>query len=447
MGMPSEILMYNKVNYYNICPKIVRTNSVSTITIKQKYVTKYPQFSLMDKYYVVISPVLDFKFDTSGTTKQHPFIVYAKNGELSIEYFFESEQDYILQVWKQDDNGENKSLLLKTNLYALNEDLYDLIPLKGNMHLHSCFSDGLEVPLQHLGAALKAGFDFIALTDHNNFEGSQVAREYLDKLSFSKISTMLTVLSGEEFSCNFQPMHIISLGAKNAIPRELYIKNDIPLFNNEEEQYRWIIEKLDVLCNKIHEEDGLVVLCHPYWKPIFDWVRLDAPFKLAHEFIKTDKIDAFEVVSGSPKGNTNVSQLQYKLALESLKDTKKGFAFLGQSDSHVVNEESNSCVFSDRYTIVFSTENTTKGVLDAIKNKLTVAVEETDSKCEYYGSLRLVNFCMFLEKEYFPKAKKVKNLYHSVFEMCATGFFEDGKKLSDTLDNIDLFEYTDLKNN
>lgn len=447
MGMPSAIANYNKLNYYDVSPKIVRTGETTKITIKTKYVTKYPQFKLENKFFVLISPVLDFHIDAKGYGDHHPLLVEACDGELSIDYFFESEQDYLLSVWRQDENGENRYVILRTFLYALDADLYGLIPLKGNTHLHSCYSDGLEEPLQHIGAAFKHGYDYIALTDHNNYGGSMVAQSFLEKLDFSKASRMLTILNGEEFSCNYQPMHIISLGADQPMPKELYIKDEIPKFENEEEQYEWIIQQLNILCDTIHQHNGLVVLCHPYWKPIYDWVRLDSPHKLIKEFIRTGKIDAFEVVGGSPKNQNYVAQLQHLLALESLSLTNKKYAFLGQSDSHVVNEEDESCIFGYHYTVAFCRENSREAILEAIEKDLTVAVEETDGKCEYYGSLRLSNFCRFLEREYFPKRKIVKNMYHQAFELCATGAHEDGQKLFETLDGIKLFEYRDLKSN
>ena len=54
MGMPSAIANYNKLNYYDVSPKIVRTGETTKITIKTKYVTKYPQFKLENKFFVLI---------------------------------------------------------------------------------------------------------------------------------------------------------------------------------------------------------------------------------------------------------------------------------------------------------------------------------------------------------------------------------------------------------
>ena len=434
----------NKIAYYEVSPKVVRANCDAVITVKNKYITRYSQFQLQGVYFVLVCPMLDFEVKQNNTVEQTPVLVEADNDELTFTHHFEGEQDYMLMIWRKEENGE-KNLLLTTYLYALEEDLYSLTPLKGNTHLHSCYSDGLEEPLQHIGAALKSGFDYIALTDHNNYEGSVSARDFLDKLREVDIDKRLTVLNGEEFSCNFQPMHIISLGAEQAVPKKYYEIKDIPTFETDEEKLRWIVEKIGELCTCIRENGGVSVLCHPYWKPIFDWVRLDAPRRLIDESIQSGAFDAFEVVGGSPKGQSIIPQEQHLLALECMKLAPKPYAFLGQSDSHIVNADDSTCVFGTHYTIAFCRENSARAILDAVKDCQTVAVEETDGRCEYFGSLRLVNFCRYLEKEYFPKAKAAQEFYHRVFELCATGKQAEGKALSDTLKEITLYSYEDLK--
>ena len=445
MGMPNAAANINKINYFDVHPKIVMAGCKTTISVSTKYISKYPQFTLSGLYFVMISPILDFDISATNFQDLKPQLIEAVEGKLHGEYNIETEQEYYVRIWQQDSNGENRNLILNTVIYALDDDLYNLIPLKGNTHLHSCFSDGLEDPLQHLGAALKHGYDYIALTDHNNYEGSIKAKFFLDKLNFTDINRQLTILNGEEFSCSYQPMHIISLGATQAISSNLYIKESVPEFNDSDEKLDWIIEQLTKLCDEIHKYNGVVVLCHPYWKPIYDFVRLDAPYRLIKRFLETGLVDAFEVVGGSPKHQNIVSQQQHLLALESLSLCSHKYAFLGQSDSHVVNDEDESCIFPYKYTIAFCKDNSRESIIDCIKNDRTVAVEETDGKCEYFGSLRLVNLCRFLEKEYFPRAKEVKKLYYQVFEMCATGALEDGKTLSDALGKVKLFEYGDLK--
>ena len=443
---PDTYATTNKINYFDVFPQIVRANKISKIRIKNKYITRYKNFLIEGEYYVLISPMFDYETSLNAAKEQHPFVVQAINNELLFNYEFGSEQDYALLVWQKDIINGDKHVLLSTYIYALDEDLYSRIPLKGNTHLHSCYSDGLEEPLQHLGAALKSGFDYIALTDHNNYEGSVSAQNFLKKLGGFGIEKVLTVLNGEEFSCNFQPMHIISLGADCPVPKEYYcFENEFPELSNEAEKIDWIMEKITLLCNFVHEHKGKVVLCHPYWKPIFDWVRLDAPQRLLKRIIVSGLLDAVEIVGGSPKGGTLICHEQYLLAMELMPNSPRPYAFLGQSDSHIVNSNDDSNVFSTHYTITFSKDNSRGGILEAIEERYTVAVEETDGRCLYYGSLRLVNFCRFLEKHYFEKMKAERQLYYQVFNYCATGDMVAGKILSDSLNKVKLFGFNDIK--
>lgn len=436
----------NKINYYDVVPQIVEANKKSTISIKNKYITRYDNFKLGGEYFILISPMLDFEVAIKSAKEQHPILVEAANNELKFTYEFGSEQDYMLLVWKKDELSGDKCILLSTFIYALDEDLYSRVPLKGNTHLHSCYSDGLEEPLLHIGAALEAGFDYIALTDHNNYEGSVNALDFLNKLTPVGIGEILTILNGEEFSCNYQPMHIISLGADCAVPANYYwTEDEIPELLGETKKLDWIMEKLTLLCNFVHEHRGKVVICHPYWKPVFDWVRLDAPHSLLKRFITSGLIDAFEVIGGSPKGGTIICQEQYLLAMELMREAPRPYAILGQSDSHIVNTKDDSNVFATHYTITFSKSNSREHILEAIDDRYTVAVEETDGKCLYYGTLRLVNFCRFLEKHYFLEMKEERRLYYKIFNLCATGDMKAGEILSDALKKVKTFTFNSLK--
>lgn len=436
----------NKADYYNVFPQVVRTNQKATIHITNKFITKYDNFKIQGDYFVLVSPMFDFEIVIGSTKEQRAILVTASEDELKFDFEFGSEQDYMLLVWKKDSMSGEKCILLSTFIYALDDDLYSRIPLKGNTHLHSCYSDGLEEPLLHIGAALEAGFDYIALTDHNNYEGSVNAQSFLNKLMPVGIGNILTILNGEEFSCNYQPMHIISLGADCAVPSEYYwTENDIPKQLDEESKLEWIMKKLTLLCNYIHKHGGRVVICHPYWKPVFDWVRLDAPRALLERFITSGLIDAFEVVGGSPKGGTIICQGQYLLAMELMGKTPRPYAILGQSDSHIVMAKDSSNVFATHYTITFSKSNSREHILEAIDDRYTVAVEETDGKCLYYGSLRLVNFCRFLEKHYFKKVREERYLYFKVFELCSTGKIDEGTELSIALKKINFFNFNSIK--
>jgi len=74
----------NKINYYDVIPQIVETNKKSTISIKNKYITRYDNFKLYGEYFVLISPMLDFEVVINSSKEQHPILVEAVNDELML---------------------------------------------------------------------------------------------------------------------------------------------------------------------------------------------------------------------------------------------------------------------------------------------------------------------------------------------------------------------------
>lgn len=72
---------------------------------------------------------------------------------------------------------DKELLLLSTCVYALDEDLYKCSFYKADFHIHTTYSDGYEPPELVAASAREKGMDIIAVTDHNNFNGSVTARK------------------------------------------------------------------------------------------------------------------------------------------------------------------------------------------------------------------------------------------------------------------------------
>lgn len=68
-------------------------------------------------------------------------------------------------------------ILTRSDVYALESDLYNLKPLRGDLHCHTVFSGGFETPDMVVKATKKHGFDFIAITDHISLGAKQLLPE------------------------------------------------------------------------------------------------------------------------------------------------------------------------------------------------------------------------------------------------------------------------------
>ena len=78
--------------------------------------------------------------------------------------------------------------------------------MRADLHLHTTASDGLLTPEQLTEKAAQAGFDLIAVTDHDSMDGVESARAFAKPLG-------LGVLTGVELSCGAQKeIHILGYG-------------------------------------------------------------------------------------------------------------------------------------------------------------------------------------------------------------------------------------------
>ena len=135
----------------------------------------------------------------------------ADNGIIKFNYDFEQEQEYIIHVKPVVEQGRTIQVI-ESSVYALKEDLYKKKVLKGDLHLHTTFSDGLESPEHRAVMAREKGLDFLAITDHNSYHGSKYLIEKM-----KACPNNMVFIRGEEVHAKSCPVHILSLGASNAI--------------------------------------------------------------------------------------------------------------------------------------------------------------------------------------------------------------------------------------
>ena len=155
--------MRRELHYFDIYPKVVKVSETATITIKCLENYFKPADGPIKVTVVPMTELIKVILTKPEAT------AYAKNGVISINYHFEKEQEYRFKIQIKDDEWAGLSV------YALEEDLYELIPLKGETHAHTNISDGWESPEVLAGYYRKAGFDFIVISDHRKYAGAGIA--------------------------------------------------------------------------------------------------------------------------------------------------------------------------------------------------------------------------------------------------------------------------------
>jgi hypothetical protein len=156
-------------------------------------------------------------------------------------------------------------------------DLYVLFPyvlLKANFHAHTTASDGEFTPTEVVQLYHDAGYDCIAITDHNTLDGVQEAREAGERLG-------VIVIRGEEVSCqwsNNNLKHIVALW----INKPIY-----PLFRFTDEVKRYF--------DAIHGQGGIGIVAHP-WYPEYMHGLLDPMYWNWYPYRNSTFIDGWEAL-------------------------------------------------------------------------------------------------------------------------------------------------------
>lgn len=392
--------MGNKIAYYSVPCCIFPINEDSEILVCCKYHFQ----RLVGAYKVVISPFYNYDYCPDGTYAPYCKVIEAKENTIRIPYRFDKEDMYSVNVFYLLDDEE--LLLLSTNVYALQSDLYKRNFYKADFHMHTTYSDGYEPPELVAASARERGMDIIAVTDHNAFSGSVVAREKAAQMGLD-----MTVILGEEYSLDYSPMHILALGTETEIDRKYLTKQVLDMPQTQE----IIASSRNLTCNaevyactqvlleQISKIGGISILAHPYWKPIaLNGWRMDTPENIYIELGKDRKFAGIEIVSGSLDEECNVSNLQASLAWTVL-GSLEGLPVIGITDSHFYTTDA---ISGKHFTVVFSESREERYVLKALREGFTVAVEMVHGKPMCYGNHRLVKLAEFLLRHYFPKRDK-----------------------------------------
>jgi len=297
------------------------------------------------------------------------------------------------------------------NLYCLDKNMLKLKPLKGDLHMHTIYSDGKRTPLAMCLSSMESGMDFISITDHDNYNGSLQAIKNVKESNLD-----ILVLPGEEVTVakgdNSGNGHILSINANKSIDEQrkddvVYekeleeiakkIKKDLSETNIEPLNYArniWVI-------NKIKEAKGISILCHPKWLYHNSKYHLHQP--LYKEMLKNSSLDGIEVVGDIDKIE-ELNNMTYLTYMET-KNKHKYLAPIANTDAHDSDHDA-----GERFTIVFAKQKTCDGIVEAIKAGLTCAVlKRGDKEHQFIGNSDLAHYAYFLIQEYFPKHQKLRN--------------------------------------
>lgn len=211
-------------------------------------------------------------------------------------------------------------------------ELVELMLLKLDLHIHTCYSGDSSITLEDLIVQIKAkGLNGVAVTDHDTVEGAIRAAKTIEAIGGGNKHTRLIVIPGVEVST--KQGHILGINVTTPIPSGLSARETV---------------------EKIHEAGGIAVAAHP-----------QAFFKKGiglNKKIFSYGLDAIEVINSSALPFRFSTNRCKKFAIE------HGLPQTAGSDSHFPE------AIGLAYTVIRSYNENIDGVIESIRKGLTEPV-------------------------------------------------------------------------
>jgi len=326
--------------------------------------------------------------------KYHDMPMFVENGAIKFSFDFKYEQEYRIIILNK--KGEKA---LEFSVYALEEDLYGLLPYKGDLHLHTIRSDGGCTIPQVVSSYREAGFDFICMTDHHKREPSIEAAEMI-----KDVDTGFTVFPGEEVhNCKMGYFHLVNFNGSYSVNEVLEADYD-NLFKKLREEAKTFetpdgIDAFEFLfrkwiCDEIRKSGGKAIFCHPFWVTGEEY-HTEIP--MTFYSMRQGIYDIFEVIGGcTADGNHLQTAVYSELRAEGI-----DMPIVGSSDAHECFRHEGNSKFDERYTIVFAKD--ISEISEAIMDHRSVAIHDLKEETpRAFGHFRLVKYAQFLLNNFYP---------------------------------------------
>lgn len=433
--------MKTELHNYDIFPKVFPAEKEISITIKP--LGAHAEFKNPDNIILKIFGLDDGNPRDYPARENGQVVPFEFDGCIKFTYVFPREQQYFIRLFDR----ETDKRMLQLCVYALEPDLCGRYPLVGDLHMHTCRSDGKQSPAVVCANYRKHGYDFFAITDHHRYYPSLEAID-----AYKDVPIEFKIYPGEEVHLpslapdHINDVHIVNFGGKysvNGLIKDEYsdeFNNDIEKRRYEsfpcpdaitKDEYRTQVDELaatlDIpdgiepftyascvwIFNHIKKAEGLGIFCHPYW--ISNVYQV--PENFTNYMLKTHPFDAFEVLGGENYYEQNGFQTH---KYYEMKAQGYNFPIVGSTDSHSSFNNNNAFVAS---TMVFSPKNERADIIDSIKKYYSVAIDGISKEFRLVGDFRLARYAAFLLKEYFP--------LHD--DLC----YEEGRAMKDYVCGID----------
>ena len=405
--------MKTDLHNYDVYPKVFLVGKPVNITIKP--LGDHVAFTGKEDFILIST--------AHGAVSDYPERHNYKKLEMEIgedgcarfTWVFPEESEYLIRIILRHKGNREIDL----SVYALAEDMRGRYPYRGDLHLHTCRSDGSQSPAVVVANYRRHGYDFTIISDHGRYYPSLEAIDI-----YKNVPTEMNIVMGEEVHLPDNDVHIINFGGKYSVnglvevtaqskesKRRAVIDNPPPVLSVEEykKQVNELAETLDIpdgiekfiyaasvwAFQHIRNGEGLGIYAHPYWKSDGAY---QIPETLNEYMTATHPFDAFEVLGGESYYQQNGFQ-----TLRYYEDRAKGIKYpiVGSTDSHnsIAEDNRNALICT---TMVFAKENEREALISAIKEEYSVAVDTISKEYRLVGDFRLVKYTRFILDEFTP---------------------------------------------
>ena len=413
---------HDNLYYYDVFPLVHKVGVPTEINIRS--LGGRVQFVPSKTYNLMISGVEggmaeDFPLTASCVKKT---LVCNGEGGFTFTHTFESEQEYVLIF-----SDEDSSFINSFSVYAVEDDLAERYPFRGDLHIHTTRSDGREIPGVVLANYRRHGYDFMAITDHHRYYPSLEGMEV-----FKDVPIELNIVPGEEVQLPHiygvrNDVHMVNFGGEYSVNaliehfavaekgkdlkyRAIRTENvpDVMTMDEYQEKMQSLTDAADVadgvekltyatcewVFDRIRDANGLGIFAHPNWKRR---TAYHVPEVFTDYMMEKQPFDAFEVLGGENYYEQNGFQ-----TVRYYEERAKGhrIPIVGSTDSHCSYPSNRNAYICS--TVVFAHENERTELIKSIKDFYSVAVDTINEDFRLVGENRLVRYTCFLLKNYFP---------------------------------------------
>lgn len=446
---------------YDVFPLVFSAGKKVTITIRS--LGSDPDFIRGEEYDLEIAAFdggMSSDFPLVGRKDTMKVVCTEENGFV-FSHTFDSEQEYNLIFSKTDDEGKKK-VIKAFGVYAVEGELAKRYPYIGDLHLHTYFSDGDELPEVVAANYRRHGYDFLAITDHRRYYPSLRAIN-----AYKDCPTGLNLVPGEEVQLpavngKRNDIHIINFGGEysvNAMLESVHVEEvgkapelralypekapEVMTLREFEDKMQALADNADLpdnidripyaVCKWIFDEikkaNGLGIFAHPNWKRREGY---HSPEVFTDYMFAQKPFDAFEVLGGERYYEQNGFQ-----TIRYYEEKAKGnvVPIVGSTDSHSSYSENDGAFICS--TIVFSPENERTELIKSIKDLYSVAVDTISTEFRLVGDSRLVRYSCFLLKHFFPLHDEMCFEEGRLMKQYVTGTSEEKEEAKAVLSVID----------